>query len=166
MRIETRIETTELNLAGLILPVFDFRQCDGIGKATIASKIQKNKRPLARTSNESVDPALEAICAMAMARRRYASYPSTTALAEDVQRWMAGEPVSAYEERYSQRLGRWIQHHQRLSQLIAAAVIIAIVAGTTLTIAARDSFTAHRVQLDSDNASCSLGIVHKLVTEE
>jgi hypothetical protein len=87
--------------------------------------------------NENVDLALDAICAKAMARRRYARYPSTTALADDVQRWMAGEPVTAYKERPSQRVGRWIQHHQRLSQLIAAAVIITIVAGITLTIAAR-----------------------------
>ena len=50
-----------------------------------------------------VDPALEAICRKAMARRRYARYQRATELAEDVQRWMAGEPVTAYAENAWQR---------------------------------------------------------------
>ncbi len=104
--------------------------------------IASGPTPRARRVNEDVDPALDAICAKAMARKRYARYGSTTELAEDIQRWMAGEPVSAYEERLSQRIGRWIQHHQQLSQLIAAAAIIVIVAATTLTLAARHSQTA------------------------
>ena len=98
--------------------------------------------PRAQAVNENVDPALDAICAKAMAKKRYARYSSTTDLAKDIQRWMAGEPVSAYDERYSQRIGRWVQHHQKLSQLIIVAVIIAIVALTTLTISTRQNYIA------------------------
>lgn len=110
----------------------------------LVTAIAGGPTPMAHLSNPDVDPALEAIAAKAMARRRYARYSSTTELAEDVGRWMAGEPVTAYQERFAQRLGRWIQHHQRLSQLIAAAVIILIVAATTLMIAARQSYVAAR----------------------
>lgn len=115
---------------------------DSSGSTTtrqLITAIASGATPRASDSNEDVDPVLDAICAKAMAKRSYARYSSTTALAEDVQRWMAGEPVSAYKERFSQRVGRWIQHHQRLSQLIVAGIIITLVAGTTLMIAARES---------------------------
>ncbi|WP_298863095.1 serine/threonine-protein kinase [uncultured Gimesia sp.] len=104
--------------------------------------ITSGPTPRTQSVNENVDLALDAICAKAMAKKRYARYSSTTELSDDVQRWMAGEPVSAYNERLSQRLGRWIQHHQKLSQLIAAAVIISIVAITTLTISTRQNYIA------------------------
>ncbi|QDU09695.1 serine/threonine protein kinase [Gimesia aquarii] len=115
------------------------------GSATtreLITEIASGPTPHASTANEDADPILEAICAKAMAKRSYARYTSTTALAEDVQRWMAGETVSAYKERFSQRIGRWIQHHQRLSQLIAVGMIMLIVAGTTLTISARQNHLA------------------------
>ncbi len=104
--------------------------------------IASGATPLARASNDDVDPVLETICAKAMAKRRYARYSSTTALAEDIQRWMAGEPVLAYKENFSQRMGRWVQHHQRLTQLLVAVLIITIVVGTTLAIATRQNSIA------------------------
>ncbi len=58
-------------------------------------------------------------------------------LADDVQRWMAGETVTAYREHISQRIGRWIRNNRLLSQFIAVAVVIALVAGTSLSIVAR-----------------------------
>ena len=115
------------------------------GSSTIRqliTAITSGPTPRTQSVNENVDLALDAICAKAMAKKRYARYSSTTDLADDIQRWMAGEPVSAYDERLSQRLGRWIQHHQKLSQLIAAAVIISIVAITTLTISTRQNYIA------------------------
>jgi eukaryotic-like serine/threonine-protein kinase len=40
------------------------------------------------------------------------------------------------------RIGNWIQHHQRLSQLIGAILIIAVVIGATLAIVARQTSVA------------------------
>ena len=41
---------------------------------------------------------LEAICLKAMARRKQDRYPGAGTLAEEVQRYLAGEPVSVYRE--------------------------------------------------------------------
>ena len=46
----------------------------------------------------TVDPALEAICLKAMAMPPEGRYPTPRALADDVERWMADEPVSAWRE--------------------------------------------------------------------
>lgn len=118
---------------------------EATGSSTIRqliTAIASEPSPQANAVNENVNSALDAICAKAMAKKRYARYASTTELSEDIQRWMAGEPVSAYNESLSQRIGRWIQHHQRLSQLIIAAVIIIIVAITTLAISTRQNHIA------------------------
>jgi hypothetical protein len=55
----------------------------------------------------SVPPALEAVCARAMAAKLEDRYPTAKALADEVQRWLADEPVSAYREPLVDRARRW-----------------------------------------------------------
>jgi len=111
----------------------------GMGSRGMISVIASGVTPSARKANPDADPALEAICRKAMARRRYARYDEATDLAEDVQKWMAGEPVTAYQETIWQRANRWILQHQRLSQSLLAAAIVALVALTTFGMSARQN---------------------------
>ena len=46
----------------------------------------------------TIDPPLEAVCLKAMAHRPEDRYDSPKALSEDLERWMADEPVSAWRE--------------------------------------------------------------------
>ncbi len=114
----------------------------GIGARGMISVIASGVAPLARDANAEADAALEAICSKAMARRRYARYQQAAELAQDVQRWMAGEPVSAYDEGPWQRAGRWIAKHPRLSQSLLAMAMIALVAATTFGVSARHNHVA------------------------
>lgn len=126
----------------------------GLGSRGMISVIASGVTPSARDANPSVDPALDAICAKAMARRRYARYQHAIDLAEDVQRWMAGEKVTAYRETFWQRLGRWVTQHRRLSQSLVAAAMVVLVALTTLAMTARQhrmtALQARSAQMDSD----------------
>lgn len=114
----------------------------GVGARGMISVIASGITPAARDALPNADPALEAICLKAMARRRYARYQVATDLAEDVQRWMAGEPVTAYQENTWQRVNRWISQHQRLSQTLIGAAMVVLVALTTLGMAARQAYLA------------------------
>lgn len=114
----------------------------GVGARGMISVIASGTTPAARDVNPCADPALEAICQKAMARRRYARYQRASDLAEDVQRWMAGEPVTAYQETARQRMGRWVSQHQRLSQSLVAAAMVVLVALATLAVAARQNYLA------------------------
>jgi tRNA A-37 threonylcarbamoyl transferase component Bud32 len=67
--------------------------------------------PKARDSGVPVPAALDAICARAMARDREARYASAADLAEEIQRWLADEPVSAYPEWFGRRAWRWGRKH-------------------------------------------------------
>jgi serine/threonine-protein kinase len=78
-----------------------------------------------RRHDATIDPALEAICLKAMALEPAARYASPRALTEDVERWMADEPVSAWREPLSRRARRWAKRNR--TKVTAAAV--ALVAG-------------------------------------
>jgi serine/threonine protein kinase len=116
----------------------------GAGVRGMLSSIASGATPHASEVHAQVDPALAAICGKAMARKRYARYQNASDLAEDVQRWMAGEPVSAFEEPTLQRMRRWVGRHQRVSQLLAALLAIVLATGATLTLSARHEYLAAR----------------------
>jgi tetratricopeptide (TPR) repeat protein len=67
-----------------------------------------------RQVNRSAPAALEAVCLKAMALKPEARYGSARDLAADVERWLADEPVSAYREPWSVRLGRWARRFRTL----------------------------------------------------
>ncbi len=55
---------------------------------------------------------LEAICLKAMAAHPADRYPSTAALADDIERWLADEPVAAHQASPFERLRRWLRHRR------------------------------------------------------
>ena len=78
-----------------------------------------------------VDSQLEAICLKALERDRHARYATAATLSEDVQRWMAGEPVLALPEPAYRRFHRWVAVHRRLSHaLVLGGVLLGAVLAT------------------------------------
>ncbi len=53
-------------------------------------------------------------------------YPSAQALAEDVERWTADEPVSAFPEPFRERVRRWARRNRTAVTAAAAAVGVGI----------------------------------------
>lgn len=72
--------------------------------------------------------ALESICMKAMALAPTDRYISARALSEDVQRWLADEPVAAHRERVSERVFRWLRNHRTLATALAVGYLITTVA--------------------------------------
>ena len=97
--------------------------------------------------NPDVPSELEAICAKAMANRPYARYPSAVDLGEDIQNWMASEPVTAFSESWHKKARRWMSKHRRLSQVGAVVATMILVAAITLSI---NSYQNHRTTQQTD----------------
>src|SRR5262249_35574482 len=77
------------------------------------------------TIKPDVPKPLDGICQKAMAFCKEDRYPSALALAEDLQRYLAGEPVSAYRETFTERARRWMtRHRQALTWSAAAAAVL------------------------------------------
>ena len=70
-----------------------FTRADLADAAARRSSGASSRRP--RPVHPWIDPALEAVCLKAMALRPEDRYPTPRALAEDIEHWLADEPVSA-----------------------------------------------------------------------
>ena len=86
--------------------------------------------PPPRQVRREVPRALEAICLKAMAPRPEDRYASARALAADVERWLADEPVSAWREPPWTRLDRWARRHRTATAAAAATILVALAAVT------------------------------------
>ena len=87
-----------------------------------------------RQLDPTIDRALEAVCLKAMAHRPADRYASPRALADDIERWMADEPVSAWREPLSRRARRWANRN-RTAVTAAAVALVAGVVGLSLVLA-------------------------------
>jgi len=72
----------------------------------------------------TVSRRLRAVCARAMATDPADRYATAAALAADVARFRAGEPVDAYRERWFERAGRLAKRYQVAILLIAAYLLM------------------------------------------
>ncbi len=89
----------------------------------ILRKVQAGEFTPPQQIDPTIDLALGAICKKAMAKKPADRYSSCQALADDVERWMAGEPVSAYREPWTRAVTRWLIRHRTGVTAAAAAVL-------------------------------------------
>jgi eukaryotic-like serine/threonine-protein kinase len=99
-------------------------------------RVRRGDFPPPRSIVRTVPAALEAVCLKAMARDPALRYDSPGALARDVERWLADEPVSAHAAPWQERLGRWGRRHRRAVQIGAAALVVvtAVSVGAALAV--------------------------------
>ncbi len=103
--------------------------------ALLLMKVQRWDFPTPRKVNKKVPAALEAVCLKAMAKSPADRYHTARALAQDVEHWLADEPVSVYREPLTIRLGRWAKRHRTLVATSAAVFVLgsfALGVGTVL----------------------------------
>jgi tetratricopeptide (TPR) repeat protein len=109
----------------------------------------------------SIVRPLEAICLKAMALSPQDRYASSRALAEDVERWMADEPVGAYRDAVATRLARWGRRHRTLVAGVAALLLTAVAALTVGTVLLTQA--NHRTQVQRDRAKENFRLAQKAV---
>jgi serine/threonine-protein kinase len=90
--------------------------------------VQRGDFPPPRRVKPAAPAALEAVCLKAMALQPGGRYPTAKALADDVEHWLADEPVGAWREPPGVRARRWLGRHRTLVTSTAAAVLVAVAA--------------------------------------
>lgn len=93
----------------------------------VLRKVEAGDFPPPRKVDPSIEPALEAVCLKAMATRPSDRYPTCRALADDLERFMADEPVSAWQEPFMARARRWARRHRTPVAAAAAALVVGVV---------------------------------------
>lgn len=82
-----------------------------------------------RTIDPRIPRALEAVCLKAMAHAPERRYGSALELAEDVERWLADEPVSAGRDPLATRVRRRLARHPALTAACAAGCLVGLLVG-------------------------------------
>lgn len=85
--------------------------------------------------NPKAEKPLEAICLKALSKKRQDRYQSATELGEDVQRYLADEPISCFIEPLSKRVSRWARKHKTIvvgGSVLTVAAIVALTVSTIL----------------------------------
>jgi serine/threonine-protein kinase len=98
------------------------------GSATeVLAKVRRGEFPKPRSVRRDIPRALEAVCLKAMTLRPADRYASARDLADDVERWQADEPVTAWREPWPLRARRWARRHRVLIIAALAAVLLTAV---------------------------------------
>ncbi|MCU0864055.1 MAG: serine/threonine protein kinase [Planctomycetes bacterium] len=118
----------------------------GENSSEVLDRILRGPTPSARAVAPWVPKALDAICARAMAHAPGQRYATASALADDLRRFLADEPVSALSEPVSSRAGRWMRKHRTWT--LAAAVV----AGITIAVTSFAAVLLARVSHDERQA--------------
>ncbi|QDV39255.1 serine/threonine-protein kinase [Tautonia plasticadhaerens] len=129
---------------------------DDIGKLLRA--VQRAEFPPPRQIDQSIDAALQAVCLKAMALQPEDRYATPRLLAEDIERWMADEPVTAWREPVSRWLLRWLTRHRTGVTAAGAALLVAL-AGTAAVLAVQT-----RANADLNRANTDLEVANQKVT--
>jgi serine/threonine-protein kinase len=101
---------------------------------SVLQKVQRGDIPRPRSIKPDVPIPLEAICLKAMALKLENRYATPLALAKDVEQWLADEPVAAWPEPWTVKARRWIGRHRTLVTGVAAALAVALVSLSVVTV--------------------------------
>jgi eukaryotic-like serine/threonine-protein kinase len=96
----------------------------------VIAQVLKGEFTPPREVDRSIPAPLEAVCLRAMALDLGHRYQSVRELAEDIEHWMADEPVTAYPERPMERFGRWLRQHRSWTAAAVAGMIGVTVVAT------------------------------------
>ena len=122
----------------------------------VLAKVRRGEFPPPRAVNRAIDPALEAICLKAMALVPEGRYASPVALADDIEHWLADEPVSAWREPFSILARRWMRRNRTLVASMATALVAGVIGLSAVAVVqsrANSALEAKNLKLIEANAA-------------
>jgi serine/threonine protein kinase len=110
----------------------------------LLGKVARGQFPRPRALSPRIDRPLEAICLKAMALHPGDRYRAPRELANDLEHWLAGEPVSAWPEPWYVKARRWVGKHRPFVTGAAAALVVGVISLTASTVLLADANDAIR----------------------
>jgi eukaryotic-like serine/threonine-protein kinase len=111
----------------------------------VMAQVIAGQFPPPRQVRRDVPAALEAVCLKAMALEPGARYAGADALAKDLERWLAGEPVSAWREPFSCRARRWVLRNRTAFTSVLVAALSGLI-GLGILAVLQTAYTAELIK--------------------
>ena len=86
-----------------------------------------------------VPPALEAICLKSLEKDPAERYAGAAELGQEVQRWLADEPVRVYREPFLARLGRWARRNRALVNSLGVLLLTTLIGVSVFAVVLDDA---------------------------
>lgn len=116
-----------------------FKPESSLKVSQILEKVKGGIQRKPREINSAVPVQLEAICLKAMALHPRDRYISPAQLANDVELWLADEPVSAFLETRITRFFRWVRKHPTFVSTCTASLVLLCVTLSLITMVMKHS---------------------------
>ena len=125
---------------------------------TMLKATQVGEFPRPREKNPLISKPLEAIILRAMETKATERYSSVADMANDIEAYLAGASVSAWEEPLSVRIGRWVRKHRVAVNTVLSGLLVSLVSlviGVVLLSAAnqRESTARETAETERDRAN-------------
>jgi WD40 repeat protein/serine/threonine protein kinase len=113
--------------------------------------------PRPRNACRCIPLPLEAICLKALARRPEDRYASPSTLADDLERWLADEPVTVLRDTVVARAARWGRRHR--TPVVVGAIALLVLTAISLVAAVLingERLRANRQRIEADRRTARL----------
>ena len=122
--------------------------------ATLMAVIEKE--PTApRSIHGRVNRDLETICLKCLNKHAEKRYESAAALADDLERWLRGEPIQARPVGRAERLWRWCRRKPAVAALLAAVALVTLAGVVGITWALSEALEQRNYAQDQEKRALS-----------
>ncbi|MEO1614433.1 MAG: protein kinase [Planctomycetota bacterium] len=132
----------------------------------VLSKIRLEEPPAPRTISRDVDADIETICIKCLEKEPEQRYESARALADDLERYLLGEPVRARPIRRSQKIVRWCKRRPVIAGLAACLLAsITLFGGSTTYFALISRSRGTQVEREREQANEMLDVAQLAIEQ-
>lgn len=115
-------------------------------RAELLEQVLKTEPRPPRHIDPHLPRDLETIVLKAIAKEPDERYPSLQALAEDLERFLAHEPIKARRASVKDRLAKWSRRHQSLVRLVGAFLVVLVLVASVASVLVIQAHKERRVE--------------------